>query len=183
MSFFIDLIQNIQLKLFKSSKEYKKRNLPLDMAEVITNASKVLICLPEGQPDAEMATGIVEKISSNFPAWAITLATNSDNLSFLTKKSKYSVVSYSAEDLSKSRKPKTAFLENSLKESFDIAIDMSIPFSFTNLVIIWQSGARLRVGFHHENREALYNFLLRHKTEASFETSYLSLVNYLQSFH
>ena len=56
------------------------------------------------------------------------------------------------------------------------------PFHFNNIIIAWMSGASMRVGFYHPDREAFYNFMLRHKGEAPREDAYESLVNYLLSF-
>lgn len=183
MKFFTDLIQSIQLKLYSSSKEFRKRNLPIDMADVLTKASKVLVCLPEETDSAKAAAGIVDKISARFPTWKITVVTSQPHVSSFLQNSKYTTFAYLDEDLAKSGKPKKNVVEKFLVNTFDVAVDLSVPFSFTNLVFVWLSTAQLRVGFHHEKRESLYNFLIRHKADATLENSHLSLVNYLQSFH
>ncbi len=183
MKFFTDLIQSIQLRLYSSSKEFKKRNLPIDMADVLTRASKVLVCLPEEADSAKVAAGIVDKMSVHFPAWKITLLTRQQHVDSFLQNSKYTTITYADEDVAKSGKPKKNVVEKFLRNTFDVAIDMSIPFSFTNLVFVWLSKAQLRIGFHHDKRESLYNFLIRHKADATLEYSHLSLVNYLQSFH
>ena len=183
MKILTDLIQSIQLKIYSSSKEFKKRNLPLDISDVLNNASRVLICLPDDAANAQTAAGIVNKISADFPGWTITLLTSEQISSSILQKSKHKVRTFSENDIAKSGKPKKKYVEHSHKDKFDVAIDMSIPFSFTNLVFTWLSGAQLRVGFHDEDREVLFNFLVRHKANATIEHSYLSLVNYLRSFH
>jgi hypothetical protein len=183
MKILTDLIQSIQLKIYSSSKEFKKRNLPLDIGDVLNDASRVLICLPSEPANAQTAISIVNKISGEFPNWNITLMTNQQIASSFLQRTPHTVLTFSEEDVAKSGKPKKKYVERIFKTTFDVAIDMSIPFSFTNLVLTWLSGAQLRVGFLHEDREALYNFLIRHKADATIEHSYLSLVNYLRSFH
>ncbi len=183
MKILTNLIQSIQLKIYGSSKEFKKRNLPLEMGDVLKNASRVLICLPAEPADAQAAVDSVGKMSRAFPSWTITVLTSESNAAAFLQKSKWTLLTYAEDELAKSAKPKKKFVQEKLKPTFDVAIDLSIAFSFTNLVVAWLSGSQLRVGFHHQDRETLYNFLVRHKAEASPEHSYQSLLTYLLSFH
>lgn len=181
MKLFQDLAQSVQLYLFNSSKEFKKRNLPIDMGDMLINARQVLVLLPVESVVAKTELGMINKLQSSFPNWTITIVTRESNASNL-QHIKQSLITFSDDDLSKAGKPKKAFLERSFKGSFDVAVDLSLPYSYTNLVLMWLSSAKVRVGFHHEKREPFYNFLVRHKDGAASEHSYLSLVNYLQAF-
>ena len=92
------------------------------------------------------------------------------------------VMTYTPEDILRFGMLKKGFQSKLEEASFDLVMDMSIPFHFNNIIIAWVSGARMRVGFYHPDREAFYNFMLRHKGEAPREDAYESLVNYLLSF-
>ncbi len=181
MNSLMKYLQSIQLRLYKASKEYKKRDLPIDMAQILADASSMLICLPQQLNEIEMSSRFIEQIHTNFPKARITVLSENGLASGGAGKSFHSVT-FTEDDLSRYQKPRKSFL-NQHMTSFDVAIDLSITYSFPNVVFMWQSNARLRIGFYHPDRDALYNFLLRHKENAPPEHSYQALVNYLNSFH
>jgi hypothetical protein len=146
----------------------------------VKNASRVLVCLPVETSEVVAAYQFVDDISRNFQHWDITILTNENNAP--RQKSKLSVVTYSDSDLSRFNSPKKLLLQKFKNISCDLAIDLSIPFNFANLVILWKSDARLRIGFYHPAREDFYNFLLRLHSNTIYDNACQSLLKYLKSF-
>ena len=180
MSANLKLVQSVQLRIYKISKQYKKRNSPIEFSQLVENASQVLVCLPNKVPTAPAAFQCVEKISNIFQHWKITLLSPVEGVPKQT--TKYSIVAYSSDDLTRADKPKKELLQKFSNAAFDIAIDLSIPFNFTNIVALWKSEALLRIGFYHPVREAFYNFLLRLNNDSAYDNAYQSLLKYLESF-
>ena len=174
--------QSVQFFKIKSSKRYKKQNLPFDISLRLKQVSKLVICLPNEPSEAELACQIIPKLQLSLSPCAITLIYKEESLSPRIKLSNVDVLSYSNDEVSRFNMPKKAFIQKFVHSSFDLVIDLSLPFQFTNVMIAWLCGAPLRVGFYHPDREAFYNFLVRQKNETSLLNSYESLVNYLISF-
>ena len=62
----INLFQSVQLRYYKASKQYKKRNLPVDHSKSVKNASRVLVCLPVETLEVVAAYQFVEDINRKY---------------------------------------------------------------------------------------------------------------------
>lgn len=174
-------VQSIQLFFFKSSGLFKKRNSPFDISQRLQQVSKIILCFPENPAEVEAATAAARRLKEIFLHWDITIFAAHDRTPSIEDTADFAVVTYSATNLSRFNKPKKE-LWQALNGSYDLAMDLSIPFHFLNTVVVWTLGEKLRIGFYHPEREHLYNFMLRRNVNTTLESSYQSLVNYLQSF-
>ncbi|MBN1479552.1 hypothetical protein EH223_16655 [candidate division KSB1 bacterium] len=123
----------------------------------------------------------MRRIKDIFLHWDITIFSAHNKLPSDRDNADYAVVTYTEDDISRLNMPKKELLQR-LNGSYDLAMDLSIPFHFINTVITWTQGEQLRIGFFHPRREKLYNFMLRRNIDATLDASYQSLVNYLHSF-
>ncbi|MBN1465030.1 hypothetical protein JXA02_04665 [candidate division KSB1 bacterium] len=182
MNLLFKLAQSFQLFRIKLSGRYKKQNLPFDVSQRLRQARRLLICLPAESSEAASACQLVPKLKSNWGKCEITVMQEKRDEFPFVDLADINVMTYSRSDLSRFNMPKKSLLQKLAHGSFDLAIDMSVPLHFTNVIITWMCGADVRVGFYHPDREAFYNFILRQRADDSLQGAYESILNYLLSF-
>ena len=117
--------------------------------------------------------------SDLFPKWRITLVVPEKMI--LAGLRNLTLLRYTEKQLTHFASPKKSLVENLLKSEFDLTIDLSPAYDFTNLALVWKIGTGLRFGFYHPTREDFYNFLLRQRADAEPSHAYQSLVNTIRS--
>ncbi|MBN1560932.1 hypothetical protein JW998_11820 [candidate division KSB1 bacterium] len=182
MSSQVKFAQSLQLFRIKKSGRYKKENLPFDVSQRLQQTHRLLVCLPAEPSEAILACRLIPAFKTRFGQCEITVVQEMKGGLPVVDLPDIDVMTYSLADISRFCTLKKGFQHKLAAASFDLVMDLSIPFHFNNVLITWTSGAGLRVGFYHPDREAFYNFMLRQKAEAPPEYAYESLVNYLLSF-
>lgn len=173
-------LQQMQLFLFRSSKKFKNQNAPFNICDKVQAVRNVLVCLPNDAAAVSAAVDAIGDLRNSFPKWRITLIVSEN--STLSRLHDLTLLTYSEKQLTRYGSPKKSLVENLLRSKFDLTIDLSPAYDFTNLALVWKSGAGLRFGFYHPTREDFYNFLLRQRTDADPSQACQSLVNTIRSF-
>jgi len=173
------LLQQMQLLLFRSSKKYKNQNSPFNICDKIQTVRNVLVCFPNDAAAQSAAVDALGDLRRSFPKWQISLILS--ERSTLTGLHNLMLLAYSEKQLTYYDSPKKSLVENLRKSKFDLTIDFSSEYNFTNLALAWKSGADLRFGFYHPTREDFYNFLLRQRADADPVHACQSLVKTIRS--
>ncbi len=172
-------LQLLQLYLYRSAKQFKNPDAPFNICDKIQQVKVVLICLPNDPASTPAAIAAIKELQQVFQKWNITVVA-ADNL-VLTGLRRIDIIRRTERDTTSFGRPKKMFLQNVLQTKYDLVIDLSPEFNFTNLSLAWNSNADLRIGFYLHEREDLYNFLLRPKSDASPDQAFRMLVNTLKS--
>ncbi len=172
----IEKARSLQLKAYLKLKSYRHKIKALDICETIRKGKSVLFCLPASAPDA--ARRLIEHFCRSHADWKTTVVAFGETPSL---NSSSEVISISPEELNWYGKPKAVAVQRAARQRYDLAIDLSIPYDFTLLALIWSIDAELRVGFHDPRREPFYSFLFRPHSETAPETAYSELLRYLEA--
>ncbi len=172
-------LQRLRLYLYRSSKQFKDRDAPFNICDKIQQVKNVLICLPSDAALTPAAISAIKELQETFQKWNITVVA-ADNL-VLTGLRRVAIIRRTAKDVASFGLPKKIFLQNVLQTKYDLVIDLSLDFNFTNLSVAWKSNADLRIGFYLPEREDLYNFLLRPKSDALPEQAFRMFVSTIKS--
>ena len=179
MQRLIRLQQGLYLFFLEILIRLQKKHAPIPFNDALKSASRVLVCAPREIKSGDGISQMVAKLQKVFPLWKLTMVVQSDQLLDADTK-KYRRVVLNENNVNQMGKVKRRIADE--LGAFDIGIDLSIPFDFTNTLLLWNCNIKVRIGFYHPKREKLYNLVVRQKNESTLEHTYPILLNFLQSF-
>jgi len=155
--------------------------LPVYVCEEIRKTSRVLVCLPESEKEAGAALRTLSKNRLALKDWNVTLVVSSDMNLTVSVPDEYSILAYSEKDMT-ALGVLTSGMRHYLKDlGINLALDLNVSPTYAGQAFTWFSRAKLRISFYDDDREKLYNILLRRNPRENLETSYQALLTYLLS--
>lgn len=170
-----NFLQSLQLYWFSTLKRNREKIRSVNIAEAVRSAQSILCVLPADPALKTAARRVVDEFAGRHPALRVKLIGSASGAADRT------VLTFSENDLTFYGKPKRRFLEQLAASKFDLAVDLSILYDFTNLAVIWHVDAGLRAGFYDSTREDFYNFLFRKNANTLPDQAYRELFHYLEA--
>lgn len=180
MNKIIQTFQSIQLYWFRTVKRYKDQIRPVNICEAIKSARSVMFCMPSDNYLLNSAQQLINLFVKQHPDWQVTVVGRSAVSPQPSGPGRREVITFSDNDMTFYGKPSSIVVERVAKQKYDLAIDLSIPYDFTNLVLIWNADADLRVGFHDLKRELFFGFLFRQHQDTLPDKAYQTLLKHLE---
>jgi hypothetical protein len=180
MNKIIQTFQAIQLYWFRTLKRYKDQIRQVNICEAIKSAKTILFCMPNDDYFLNSAQQLINLFVTRHPDWKITIVGRSAVAPQPGGSGKREVITFSDADMTFYGKPSDAVIRRVAGCKYDLAIDLSIPYDFTNLVLIWNANAALRVGFHDLKREPFFGFLFRQHQDTLPDKAYQALLKHLE---
>jgi len=172
------LTQQAALKLYKAKSRSKKKP-PLNMFNAVDTAHKILFFLP---PEIETAVivQILKDIQEYFHQHVIFIVKSIHSGLPQSLPGLMKIIEYDEEkDINFMGLPSKALKNKITWENANVAVDLSREFVFINTALVFASKATIRAGFYHQDREDIYNFVLRTFSSAPLQQSVVTLFSYL----
>jgi len=173
------IAQSAHLKYLRWMARSETSHVPVYVCEEMRKITRLLICMPEDQKNAATALNVFMYNREYFEDIQVTFVLNSMIHLPRALSNDYSVLVYSENDFNKLHLPSQNLKNHIAELGNNMAVDLSLNFSYLNAALTWYSRAKLRVGFHDENREEMYNFMLKRNQKESEEHAFQMLFNYL----
>jgi ADP-heptose:LPS heptosyltransferase len=174
-------LQSLQLKMLRSSRQYREQTPSQDICEAVRKAKSILCCLPEDPVLGQLAHQMIEQLHRHHPEWRLTIV-GQNNLLF--KRLSNPQIEYFAvmeKSVNFYGQPQSTFVKQIKTRRYDMAIDLSIDYNFFNLVLLWKSETLLRMGFFHPHREPFFTFLYRLHQETPPDKAYQGFLKQMES--
>ncbi len=173
--------QSLQLSFFRWSATSDRGSLPVYVCEEIRKTSRVLVCLPESEKEAGAALRTLSRNREALKGWNITLIMSSDMNLPLSIPDEYSLLTYSEKDMTAFGVLNSGMRRYLTELGINLALDLNVTPTYVGQAFTWFSRAKLRVSFYDDDREKIYNILLRRNPRENLEKSYQALLTYLLS--
>lgn len=174
-------LQSLQLKVLRSSKQYREQTPSLNICEAVRKAGSILCCLPEDPAFGRFAQQMIEQLHRHHPEWRLTIVGQNDLLFNRLSNPQIEYIALDEKSINFYGRPQSLFVKQIKTRRYDMAIDLSIEYSFFNLILLWKSEALLRMGFFHPKREPFFTFLYRQHQETPPDQAYQAFFKQMES--
>ena len=143
------------------------------MTEFFTGAKSVLITLPTGYDEANLAGNALRAFRDRLSHLQLTVVNNSTRATSLIDFPKCEVIRIDPPDINKFSLPSKQLLHRILNRQYDVAMDLNLDFVLHTAYICKASRAKARVGFANPGSDIFFNvqlnFSKHHSPQALYE--------------
>ena len=165
----------IKLALFLSRW---KKTPQLSIADQLYKANRIMICFPDNQDAVNQIQKTAYRFNEIFPNKTLTVLCP-ETISCDQLPSTMKVVKIKAQNFTSFGTPSPSMIETLFNPSPEIFIDLNETYHPKSTLLALKSQATLKIGFSHEYRDPLYNFVIRPALGGEWEQSLRSLFQYL----
>ena len=150
--------------LAKYRRRVQRESKPLHFGELLEDAQRVLVCLPQTKPEYDRMISSLAVIRKGFPKAHVTLL-QSNEIPVPTEMVRgFQLLVWGSADVDRWGRPTASFRKRIFAAPFNVAIDLNRSVHFFSLAVVMESASLIRAGYDDPMREELYNFLLRSGT-------------------
>lgn len=170
----------LQFARFQFRNEIDKMQ---QMTNFMGRAKNVLIALPMGYNEANIASDAIRATREQFKHVNLAVINNSTRMTSLVDFPKCEVIRLDPVDLNRFFLPTKSLLQRVLCREYDVAIDLNLDFVLHTAYICKATRAGVRVGFAcHPYSEMFYNVLLNLNTSRTPKAIYENFAACLSMF-
>jgi ADP-heptose:LPS heptosyltransferase len=158
------------------------REIPVTMTAFLRNAKQILITLPVGYDEANVASAAMRKLQTHFDRARLTVVHTSTRHTSLTGMLRCEVVRIDPADINRFFLPSRALLQRIGTASYDVAIDLNLDFVLHTAYICRAVCSGVRVGFLRSESEPFFNVQIETDTQSAPQTKYEKLITTLAMF-
>ena len=142
------------------------------MTEFFSGARSVLITLPTGYDEANLAGNAMRSFRDKLSHLRLTVVHNSTRATSLIDFPKCEVIRLDPPDINKFSLPTKQLLQRILNREYDVAMDLNLDFVLHTAYICKASRAKVRVGFAGPGSDYFFNVQLNLSKEHSPQALY-----------
>jgi len=155
---------------------------PVTMTSFLRNAHQILIALPSGYEDANVASLALKQLRTHFDGARLTIIHTGTRGTSLTGMVRCEVVRIDPSDINRFYLPRRSLLERIGSRSYDVAIDLNLDFVLHTAYICRAVCSGVRVGFLHPASEPFFNVQVQTDDRAPAQIKYDRLITTLAMF-
>jgi hypothetical protein len=152
------------------------------LTNFFSNAGNVLIILPVGYDEANLAGDALEAQREKLSETHLSIIHNSTRHTSLAVFPKSEVIRLDPPDIDRFFLPRVSVINRLPKHQYDVAMDLNLDFVLHSAYICKASRARVRVGFSHPNADVFYNVQLQFNEPRTPDAVYNKFVKCLSMF-
>lgn len=158
------------------------RETPVTMTDFLRNAQQILIALPVGYEDANVASDALRKLRTHFDRARLTVIHTGTRGTSLTGILRCEVVRIDPTDINRFYLPRQSLLQRIGSRTYDVAIDLNLDFVLHTAYICRAVCSGVRVGFSHTESEPFFNVQVETDERATAQVKYEKLTTTLAMF-
>jgi ADP-heptose:LPS heptosyltransferase len=158
------------------------RETPVTMTRFLRDAKQILIALPAGYDDANVASNALRKLRTHFDRARLTVIHTGTRETSLTGILRCEVVRIDPTDVNRFFLPRQALLQRIGNASYDVAIDLNLDFVLHTAYICRAVCSGVRVGFLRPEAEPFFNVQVETDAHAAAQAKYDKLITTLAMF-
>ena len=160
----------------------QSRDPMIHFTNVLTQARRALVILPEASIDREMVTTLLRYLLQKFSSEEITVILRDDQVYSFASTPRLKTLTYSNRDLNPWFVPRRELVEKMNTQSYDVTMDLNMSFSLPSAFLCKASNAPLRVSFAKREGDWFYNFQVRTKKTDGTVRMYRNFLKCLEMF-
>ena len=154
----------------------------ISFTTAVSSARRILLIMPLSTQDVLPTLKVVELLKTQFREEDITVITGDRGLEVIRMLPRSRFIHLLKPQVSYLFLPRADFLNSVHEKSYDLAIDLNLDFVLPSGYICKASGAKIRVGFEHQQADMFYNFQIKPDPTLGRKLIYDRLVQCLQRF-
>ena len=170
---------DIVYKVLSLYLKIRRKNEVIDIKKAFVESKKILVILPTGREQFEIALAYLPKIKNIFLNREIIYILPDSYQTLFNDKFKGNPFYFHEKDITYFSLPGKKIINLVKKKKFDISICLNPEFSLFSAYTCLKSESKLRIGLYTEKGEEYFNFQVKNDGDKLLSERYNCLVKYL----